>query len=151
MVAQNIHTHTRVYIHIHIYILTHIHTHTRVYIHIHIYILTHIHTHTCSPVSTDEFAMNLSDAEIGSDAKQEVGVASEDGTSSKQDPSVDIPEAMQLIHSEGGRKVSSQAVSAPKDGYFAFVLLRHLRIRDLRNKVGWYDQEPITQREGALN
>ena len=80
--------------------------------------------------------MNLSDSEIGG---EEVGVASERGPSSKQDPGVDIPEAMQLIHSEGGRKVSSQASSTPKDGYFAFVLLRHLRIRDMRNRVGCYD------------
>lgn len=83
--------------------------------------------------------MNLSDSEIGGEAKQEGGVASERGPSSKQDPSVDISEAMQLIHSKGGRKVSSQATSAPKDGYFAFLLLRHLRIRDMRNRVGCYD------------
>lgn len=47
----------------------------------------------------------------------------------------EVSEAMKLIHNSGGRNVSSKAHSAPKDAYFSFLLLRHLRIRDLRSKV----------------
>ena len=49
---------------------------------------------------------------------------------------IGISEAMKLIHAEDGRVISAQAHSTPKDGYFAYVLLRHLRIRDCRAKVG---------------
>jgi hypothetical protein len=47
----------------------------------------------------------------------------------------EVAEAMKLIHNDSGRRVSSKANSAPKDAYFSFLLMRHLRIRDLRNKV----------------
>ena len=47
----------------------------------------------------------------------------------------EVSEAMKLINNSSGRRVSSKANSAPKDAYFSFLLLRHLRIRDLRNKV----------------
>ena len=47
----------------------------------------------------------------------------------------EVTEAMKLINNSNGRRVSSKASSAPKDAYFSFLLLRHLRIRDLRNKV----------------
>ena len=55
------------------------------------------------------------------------------------DPSnqhIGVPAAMKVINNDGGRKVSSKAEAVPKDAYFAFLLLRHLRIRDMRNKVG---------------
>ena len=48
---------------------------------------------------------------------------------------IGVPAAMKVIKNEEGRKVSSKAESVPKDAYFAFLLLRHLRIRDMRIKV----------------
>ncbi len=56
--------------------------------------------------------------------------------SSNQDSDIKVPEAMKLIHNQDGRAVSSSARSAPRDAYFAFLLLRHLRIREMRTKVG---------------
>ena len=55
--------------------------------------------------------------------------------SSKNRGSVDFPEATRLLELEGGRRISSQAQNMPQDAYFSFLLLRHLRIRDLRHKV----------------
>ena len=48
---------------------------------------------------------------------------------------IGVPAAMKVINNEGGRKVSSKAEAVPKDAYFAFLLLRHLQIRDMRIKV----------------
>ena len=61
--------------------------------------------------------------------------ASEEGEDPSYQPDIEIPEAMKLIQNQEGRKVSAQAHSVPKDAYFAFLLLRHLRIRDERMKV----------------
>ena len=46
-----------------------------------------------------------------------------------------LPQAMQLLGEEDGRKISLKAQNTPQDAYFAFILLRHLRIRDIRIKV----------------
>lgn len=69
--------------------------------------------------------------------------AREDGPEGEPSPADDgrggiefkVPEAMTLIHNEDGRAVSSSAHSAPRDAYFSFLLLRHLRIREMRIKV----------------
>ena len=55
---------------------------------------------------------------------------------SKNRGSVEFPEATRLLELEGGRRISSQAQNMPQDSYFSFLLLRHLRIRDLKHKVG---------------
>jgi len=65
----------------------------------------------------------------GISGEEEIG-----GDPADQPPNVDVPSAMKLIHHKGARRVSSKAESVPKDAYFAFLLLRHLRIRDVRNK-----------------
>ena len=49
---------------------------------------------------------------------------------------VDVAGALSLISNKGGRRISASADGAPKDAYMGFLLLRHLRIRDLRAKVG---------------
>lgn len=54
---------------------------------------------------------------------------------SKHRGSVDFPEATRLLELEGGRRISSKAQNMPQDAYFSFLLLRHLRIRDLQHKV----------------
>ena len=51
---------------------------------------------------------------------------------------VDVAGALSLISNKGGRRISASADGAPKDAYMGFLLLRHLRIRDLRAKVGWW-------------
>ena len=48
---------------------------------------------------------------------------------------VDMPDALKVILNTGGRDVSSKAKQVNKDAYLGFLLLRHLRIRDLRAKV----------------
>ena len=50
--------------------------------------------------------------------------------------SVGFPEAVLLLEEEDGRRVSAQAQNMPQNAYFGFMLLRHVRIRDIRNKVG---------------
>ncbi|XP_065909526.1 uncharacterized protein [Dysidea avara] len=47
---------------------------------------------------------------------------------------MDVSSALKLISHEEGRKISSKAHSVIKDAYFAFLLLRHIRIRDLMIK-----------------
>ena len=90
---------------------------------------THPHTHTHSPLSTSTDVSNL---ELGLDDVSDEGVM-EGGPSNQH---IGVPAAMKVINNEGGRRVSSKAEAVPKDAYFAFLLLRHLRIRDMRNKVG---------------
>ena len=48
--------------------------------------------------------------------------------------------ALKLISHEEGRKISGKAHSVVKDAYFAFLLLRHARIRDLMIKVYTHTQ-----------
>ena len=55
--------------------------------------------------------------------------------SSKNRGSVDFPDATRLLEVEEGRRISSQAQNMPQDAYFSYLLLRHLRIRDLKHKV----------------
>ena len=93
---------------------------------------THTHTHTHSPLSTSTDVSNL---ELGLDDVSDEGVMEgvmEEGPSNQH---IGVPAAMKVINNEGGRKVSSKAEAVPKDAYFAFLLLRHLRIRDMRIKV----------------
>ena len=47
----------------------------------------------------------------------------------------DVNAAMKLIHSTGSRAVSAKAHHAPNDAHFAFLMLRHLKIREERQKV----------------
>ena len=49
--------------------------------------------------------------------------------------SVRLSSALQLLQEDTGRSISAQANSTPQDSFFSFLLLRHLRIRDLRSKV----------------
>lgn len=51
---------------------------------------------------------------------------------------IDVSSALKLISHEEGRKISGKAHSVVKDAYFAFLLLRHARIRDLMIKVCTY-------------
>ncbi len=46
----------------------------------------------------------------------------------------DVNAAMKLIHSTGSRAVSAKAHHAPNDAHFAFLMLRHLKIREERQK-----------------
>jgi hypothetical protein len=55
-------------------------------------------------------------------------------TSHKPVGTFTIPSALRLMSSEEGRQVSTKALSAPKNAFFAFVLVRHLHIRDLSRK-----------------
>lgn len=48
---------------------------------------------------------------------------------------IDVSSALKLISHEEGRKISGKAHSVVKDAYFAYLLLRHARIRDLMIKV----------------
>lgn len=64
--------------------------------------------------------------------EMEVGVANSDSTHSG---GLDVPSAMKLIHNPDGRRVSARAEQAPTDAYSAFLMLRHLKIREERNKV----------------
>ena len=48
---------------------------------------------------------------------------------------INVSSALKLISHEEGRKISGKAHSVVKDAYFAFLLLRHARIRDLMIKV----------------
>ena len=51
------------------------------------------------------------------------------------DMSLDMTGALKVLVNTGGRKVSSKAKQVSKDAYLGFLLLRHLRIRDLRTRV----------------
>lgn len=51
------------------------------------------------------------------------------------DMDLDMPGALKVILNTGGRKVSSKAKQVSRDAYLGFLMLRHLRIRDLRHKV----------------
>ena len=81
-----------------------------------------------SPISTED--------ENGFDSLVDTS-ESDDGEnpSNPKGNEFEVAEAVKLIHNNNGRRVSSKAHSAPKDAYFSFLLMRHLRIRDLRNKV----------------
>lgn len=63
-----------------------------------------------------------------------MGVASADHTH-PEGGGLDVHSAMKLIHNPDGRKVSAKAEQAPTDAYFAFLMLRHLKIREERQKV----------------
>ena len=90
----------------------------------------------CSPLSTeeDETGVDLSDTESGAG---DVGGANIGDDPLNKEVNFDVPDAMKLINNPGGRRVSSKAHSSAKDAYFGFLLLRHLKIRDMRNKVCW--------------
>ena len=93
------------------------------------------HTYIPSPLSTEALSTN---SEVGV-SQEGRGMSNEEGIGgdpADQPSNVDVPSAMKLIHHKGARGVSSKAKSVPKDAYFAFLLLRHLRIRDMRSKVG---------------
>lgn len=81
----------------------------------------------CSPISSDD-----ENALVDSSESDEGGGES---PSNPKGNEFEVAEAMKLIHNDSGRRVSSKAHSAPKDAYFSFLLMRHLRIRDLRHKV----------------
>ena len=49
--------------------------------------------------------------------------------------STNIQDAMQLLDKDEGRNVSANAQNMPQDAHFAFILLRHIKIRDRRIKV----------------
>ena len=61
-----------------------------------------------------------------------------DNTSNDDDRSnsgIHVPEAMKVIINKSGREVSGKATEVAKDSYMGFLILRHLKIRDLRAKV----------------
>ena len=86
----------------------------------------------CSPLSSED--ENGFDVFADSSENNDEGGGGEDPSNPKVNE-FEVAEAMKLIHNDSGRRVSSKAHSAPKDAYFSFLLMRHLRIRDLRNKV----------------
>ncbi|XP_019855372.1 PREDICTED: uncharacterized protein LOC100639594 [Amphimedon queenslandica] len=47
---------------------------------------------------------------------------------------VDLNDALKLLDEEDGHKISAKAESLPRDYLFAYILLRHLRIRDTKYK-----------------
>ena len=49
--------------------------------------------------------------------------------------SVGMDEALKLLDEEEGHKISAKASSLPRDSLFAYILLRHMRIRDTKYKV----------------
>ncbi len=49
--------------------------------------------------------------------------------------STNIHDAMNLLDTEEGRNISTIAQNMPQDAQFAFILLRHIKIRDRRMKV----------------
>lgn len=85
----------------------------------------------CSPLSSED--ENGFDTLV--DSSENDGERGGESPSNPKGNEFEVAEAMKLIHNDGGRCVSSKAHSAPKDAYFSFLLMRHLRIRDLRNKV----------------
>jgi hypothetical protein len=50
----------------------------------------------------------------------------------EEDPTISVKEASQVLHNEKGRGVSTKASSVAKDSYLSFLLLRHLKTRDMR-------------------
>ena len=84
----------------------------------------------CSPLSPEDENGGF-DTFVDSNENDEGG----ESPSNPKGGEFEVSEAMKLIHNDSGRRVSSKAHSAPKDAYFSFLLMRHLRIRDLRNKV----------------
>ena len=48
---------------------------------------------------------------------------------------IHLPEAMKVIINKSGREVSGKATEVANDAYMGFLILRHLKIRDLRTKV----------------
>lgn len=87
----------------------------------------------CSPLTAEEDqGVDFSDADSGTN---DAGGANEGEDPSNKEANFDVPDAMKLINNPGGRNLSSKAHSSPKDAYFGFLLLRHLKIRDVRNKV----------------
>ena len=54
----------------------------------------------------------------------------------EEDPTISVKEASQVLHNEKGRGVSTKASSVAKDSYLSFLLLRHLKTRDMRTMVG---------------
>ncbi len=79
----------------------------------------------CSPLSCEDTA---------DDSTSDMGVADDDHTHSTGG-GFNVSAAMKLIHNTGSRAVSAKAHHAPKDAYFAFLMLRHLKIREERQKV----------------
>jgi hypothetical protein len=59
------------------------------------------------------------------------------GTTDGGDTGLDMPGALKVILNNGGRNVSAKAKQVSKDAFLGFLLLRHLKIRDLRTKV-WF-------------
>ena len=60
----------------------------------------------------------------------------EDSSNALNTSNLDMPNAMKVILNHGARKISAKAKEkAAKDSYMGFLILRHLRIRDLRAKV----------------
>ena len=50
--------------------------------------------------------------------------------------SLEMDEALQLLDQDEGRRISTNAEKLPRrDLLFSYILLRHLRIRDIRYKV----------------
>ena len=89
-----------------------------------------MYVYICSPLGSEDD--NGFDASVDSSENDEGGG---ENPSNPKGNEFEVAEAMKLIHNDSGRRVSSKANSAPKDAYFSFLLMRHLRIRDLRNKV----------------
>ena len=62
--------------------------------------------------------------------------------------SVGMDEALKLLDEEEGHKISAKASSLPRDSLFAYILLRHMRIRDTKYKVR-EEGERIRGKEGG--
>ena len=88
----------------------------------------------CSPLGSDDVPSG--DTETGEPSKGvELDLADED-EDDERSPAIDVSRAITLLSSKGGRSVSAKADHTPKDAYMGFLLLRHLKIREVQAKVG---------------
>ena len=56
---------------------------------------------------------------------------------------VDLNDALKLLDEEDGHKISAKAESLPRDYLFAYILLRHLKIRDAKYKVRYRERKRV--------
>ena len=86
----------------------------------------------CSPLRSGDDPVENGEGE--EEGEEQEGAGPVKGTGNL-DMSLDMTGALKVLVNTGGRKVSAKAKQVSKDAYLGFLLLRHLRIRDLRTKV----------------
>lgn len=98
-----------------------------------------------SPLHNSDAVHSQEGGLTGDDSDEEVGMEGD-----VADMGLDMPGAIKVLLNAGGRKVSAQAKQVSKDAYLGFLLLRHLKIRDLRHKVRehWCGKRSTAQHPG---